>query len=293
MLWGGYCNNRTFKTKYQIKEYNNISALLENTNAIYINLPLTERDKYIREALLAGKHVLTEFPFCSNLEQSKELLALAKSKRLILMEGLKTAYCPAFGKLISLAKSGVIGNIINVEARFTQILGNMLQEQIMLSGGSIESLVSYPLLAIFKLLGTNYKNIRFISQIENNIDVFSKIDFVFDKAVATAIVAIDAKSEGNLVITGSKGYIYVPAPWWKTDYFEVRYEDINRNTKYFYQFAGEGLRYELVEFVRSIQNGRLENYFLTNEEMIAESRVIDSYLHMKNSNEQSEKFVII
>ena len=80
-----------------------------------------------------------------------------------------------------------------------------------------------------------------------------------------------------MVITGTKGYIYVPAPWWKTDYFEVRYEDINKNTKYFYKFEGEGLRYELVEFVRSIQDGRLDNIILTRDEMFGECMVISRY----------------
>ena len=38
--------------------------------------------------------------------------------------------------------------------------------------------------------------------------------------MATALVAINAKAEGDLVISGTKGYVYVPAPWWKTEYYE-------------------------------------------------------------------------
>ena len=278
---GIYCNN-TNKNQYNsLVCYANDSTLLKDIDAVYVNVPLRERYVYIKKALEKGKHVLAEFPFCNNLEQAHELLALAKKKQVVLMEGLKTAYCPAFGKLISLAKSGVIGNILNVEARFTQILGDELPEQIRIAGGSVESLAAYPLLAIFKLLGTKYTDVRFNSHIENGVDVFSKIDFVFENAVANATVAINAKAEGNLVITGTKGYIYVPAPWWKTDYFEVRYEDINKNTKYFYKFEGEGLRYELVEFVRSIQDGRLENYLLTQEEMLSEAEVFGKFKHQK------------
>ena len=280
-ITGIYCNNSN-KTQYDaIVHYVNDTTLLEDIDAVYVNVPLRERYSYIKRALELGKHILTEFPFCNNLEQAHELLALARDKQVVLMEGLKTAYCPAFGKLISLARSGVIGNILNVEARFTQILGNELTEQIRIAGGSVESLAAYPLLAIFKLLGTKYTDVKFYSRMENGVDVFSKIDFVFENAVATATVAINAKAEGNLVITGTKGYIYVPAPWWKTDYFEVRYEDINKNTKYFYKFEGEGLRYELVEFVRSIQDGRLENYLLTQEEMLAESKVIHTFLNKR------------
>ena len=68
------------------------------------------------------------------------------------------------------------------------------------------------------------------------------------------------KSEGDLVISGTKGYIYVPAPWWKTDYFEVRFEHSENNKRYFYQLDGEGIRYELVDFVKLINTGYSNNY---------------------------------
>lgn len=49
--------------------------------------------------------------------------------------------------------------------------------------------------------------------------------------------------------------MYVPAPWWKTDYFEIRYENQSNNKRYFYQLEGEGIRYELVAFVRAMERG--------------------------------------
>ena len=64
------------------------------------------------------------------------------------------------------------------------------------------------------------------------------------------------KSEGELVISGTRGYVYVPAPWWKTDYFEIRYEDPNQNRRYFYQLDGEGIRYELVAFAKAVETGK-------------------------------------
>ena len=63
------------------------------------------------------------------------------------------------------------------------------------------------------------------------------------------------KSEGELIISGTEGYIYVPAPWWKTDYFEVRYENPANNKRYFYQLEGEGIRYEIVSFIKTIKHG--------------------------------------
>jgi choline-phosphate cytidylyltransferase len=68
------------------------------------------------------------------------------------------------------------------------------------------------------------------------------------------------KSEGELIISGTQGYIYVPAPWWKTDYFEVRYENPANNKRYFYQLEGEGIRYEIVSFLKTIQRGTDYHY---------------------------------
>ena len=72
--------------------------------------------------------------------------------------------------------------------------------------------------------------------------------------------------EGNTIglTEGTKGYIYVPAPWWKTDYFEVRYEKPEDNQRFFYQLDGEGIRYEIVTFAKSIEAQRDLNYVETN-----------------------------
>ena len=57
-------------------------------------------------------------------------------------------------------------------------------------------------------------------------------------------------------MSGTKGYLYVPAPWWKTDYFEIRYENQELNRRYFYQLDGEGIRYELVAFAKAVVDGK-------------------------------------
>ena len=90
--------------------------------------------------------------------------------------------------------------------------------------------------------------------------ILDKINFIYEDAVASIKVGKGVKSEGDLIITGTKGYIYIPAPWWKTDYFEVRYEDQRENKRYFYQLDGEGIRYELLAFTRSIQENRMQSH---------------------------------
>lgn len=266
-------------------QYSLAEDLFQNVDAVYINSPLSQRYGYIRQALQNGKHVLTEFPFCPDYNKAKELLNLARENDLLLMEGLKTAYCPAFGKLIALVKSGRIGKILSVEANFTQILGRELKNQIRIAGGSMLSLGAYPLLAIFKLLGYDYKKIDFISHQENGVDTMTRVNLVYDHAMASALVAINAKAEGDLVISGTKGYVYVPAPWWKTEYYELRYEDINKNSKFFYKFEGEGLRYELVEFIQGIKENNKANLLLTCNDLTAEAKALNLFLNHWNVND--------
>lgn len=89
------------------------------------------------------------------------------------------------------------------------------------------------------------------------------------------------KSEGELIISGTKGYIYVPAPWWKTDYFEIRYENPADNKRYFYQLDGEGIRYELVSFLKAIQAGK--NYSYINDNVTeAFVRVVEDFYMRKH-----------
>ena len=267
-----------FVEDYELKVYPDQEAFYDAIDAVYIVVEPKYQFQAIMNALKHKKHVLVEFPILVTDEQLQEITDLADDNGCIFMEGLKTAYTPAFGKLIALAKSGIIGNILSVDANFTQILGKQLAEQIRLvDGGSVNALASYPFLAFVKFLGLEYKDIQFFSRNDDKgLDMFTKILVSYENAVATSNVAISGKSEGDMIISGDKGYIYVPAPWWKTEYFEVRFEDLNMNRKYFYKFDGEGLRYEISEFIQCILNKK-NSILLTIEEIRAITKMINQF----------------
>ena len=117
---------------------------------------------------------------------------------------------------------------------------------------------------------------------ENGVDIHTKGVMCYDHAVCSFKVGLGVKTEGNLVISGTKGYAYVPAPWWKTDYFELRYEDQNKNQKYFYKWDGAGLRYEIQEFVSCIVNNRMVSSRLTPRESIFMADVMQQFGERNN-----------
>ena len=256
-----------------------IDTLYEHADAIYIATPHNTHYKYIKDALNHGKHVLCEKPMVLSEKQAIELFELAETKGLILMEALKTAYAPGFIKLISTAKSGKIGKIVDVEAAFTKLVtGNGREFQKEENGGSFTELGSYPLLAIFKIFGTNYKDVHFKSFCnKDGIDLYTKADIEYEHAIASIKVGLGVKSEGNLVISGTRGNIIAEAPWWMTKSFEIHYEDIDLNEKYFSMYLGQGLRYEIAAFI-SLINHYDRKQIMSKKESIALARVMETFL---------------
>jgi predicted dehydrogenase len=194
-------------------------------------------------------------------DQGKELYKMAQQQGVILMEANKTAHCPAFNHLVTLIKSGVIGDVVDIEASLSQLLDENGREfDPGQAGGALYEQGSYPLLPIFKLMGINYENLNVYSRMQNGVDIYTRGAFRYPNAICSFKVGLAVKTEGDLIISGTKGYAYVPAPWWKTDYFEVRYENPANNKRYFYQLEGEGIRYEIVSFLKTIQRGTDYHY---------------------------------
>ena len=239
----------------------NYDELLDMVDAVYIISKPEKHYRHTKKALEAGKHVLCESPIAYTRDECKELYAIATEKNLILMDAIKTAYSTAYERLILMAKSGKIGKVLSVDTVCTSLRDGISIEGTDLSKkwNSMCGWAPAAMLPIFQIFGTDYKDKVFYTKFldENeNIDVFTKIDFVYPSGVGSVKVAKGAKAEGEMVIAGTEGYIYVPAPWWKTDYFEVRYENQEDNKRFFYQLDGEGIRYEIVAFAKAIESGK-------------------------------------
>jgi glycerol-3-phosphate cytidylyltransferase len=277
---------KKFARQFELKFFtNDFLSFFEKVDAVYIASPHKTHYEYIRSAIEHGKHVLCEKPMVLKASHAEEVYNLAKEKGLILLEGIKTAYAPGFLQLLAIARSGRIGEIRDVEASFTKLVtGDIRELKTEEKGGSVTELASYPLLAIFKLLGTNYKGFHFHTFLNDaGLDLYTKIHIHYDKSISTAKVGLGVKSEGELLISGTQGYIYVEAPWWKTQYFEVRHENTEQNEKFFSKFAGEGLRYELSDFMSLINGNEKKGFKFTQKESTAIAEIVEAFLEKKNT----------
>lgn len=264
------------------------SHLLEKVDAVYVLSHPTKHYEHVKQALLAGKHVLCESPLTLKVPECEELFNLAEDKHLILSEAIKTAYSTAYNRMILLAKSGKIGEVVSVDANCTSLkeIDYSDEEELCLTWNSLTAWGPTAMLPIFQLLGTGYVDKRIISRIGNEqyqYDEFTKVSFIYPHAVASIKVGKGVKSEGELIISGTKGYIYVPAPWWKTDYFEIRYENPQDNRRYFYQLDGEGIRYEIVAFVKAVEQGR-NMYNISRNVSVGNVKIMEDYSNGTTTN---------
>lgn len=244
-----------------VEAYNSYEELLNNSDAVYIITSPKFHYRDIKKALKHGKHVLCESPIALSEQECQKLFQLADEKKCILMDAIKTAYSTAYHRMLLQVKTGKIGIPKSIEATCTSIreIDSTDVNKMERSWNSISAWGPTALLPVLQIFGTNYRDCRITTWLDNeqyHYDAFTKLDFCYSDSVASVKVGQGVKSEGELIISGTKGYIYVPAPWWKTEYFEVRYENQENNRRYFYQLDGEGIRYELVSFARSIEAGK-------------------------------------
>lgn len=277
---------KAFAKAHGIEAFTDFDTFIGNVDVVYVASPHLSHYDYVKRSLLAGKHVLCEIPFTLKKEEALELYRLAEEKNLVLMEASKTAFCPAFGHIVTLIKSGIIGDVVDVKASLSKMVEPPTRElDAEQAGGAMNEHGPLNIMSIIKLLGIDWKDVDFHTKKENGVDTYTKGVINYPHATSSFTVGIGVKTEGNLVVSGTKGYVYVPAPWWLTDYFEVRYEDQTKNKKYFYSYDGEGLRYEIQEFLSMIVNDRRSCYKLRRRESVAIAEIIEKYRNGENVTE--------
>lgn len=255
----------SFGEKHGLAAFSDLETFFASVDAVYVASPHETHVSYARRALEAGKHVLCEKPLVFSRVQAEELFGLAKKRDVVLMEGLKTAYSPGYAKILELAKSGVIGEVKYIEACFTKLVEENSREFSDSGfGGSFTELGTYVILPVLSLFGSGYSDVFFDFVCNGKgLDTFTRATMRYEgnkeragksvkcEKLASVICGLGVKSEGRLMISGTKGYILTDAPWWKPTHISVHYEDASKVDTYECEFKGDGLRYEIESFAHA------------------------------------------
>ena len=248
--------------KYHIEQiYTDYDALLaqKDIDIIYVGLVNSAHYEYSRKALLAGKNVIVEKPFCSSLTEAKELERLAKEKKSYIFEAVTLLHMPnihAIRKALPLlGKIRIINcNYSQYSSRYERYLKKDIAPafDVQLSGGALMDINLYNIDFILGLFGrpqeVHYKaNIGY-----NGIDTSGVLTMVYPDFVAVCIGAKDSDSTGYCTIQGEKGWLQVVGGPNEFKGFELH---IDKKTETHHHNLYENrMVHEFIEFADIIEN---------------------------------------
>ncbi len=200
------------------KVYTDLDEFLEDeeVNVVYVASPNLLHYEQTKKALLAGKNVVCEKPFCTKAEQARELVALAKERHLLLVDAVPTAFLPNFEVVKrELPKVGkvklVLGNFSQYSSRYDQVLEggkpNVFNPEY--GGGCLMDINFYNVYLNIALFGKPQEAIYFPNIYEGLADTSGILIMKYDGFVSESAGAKDTWGVNSFQIEGEKGYIYV------------------------------------------------------------------------------------
>ncbi len=256
-----------FTGKYGGKACPSIEELLQSDiDAVYIaTLPDSHAD-YSILALNAGKHVLCEKPATVNLSQLNEVLAIAKSKKLLFMEGMKPPFYPLYQKLKVHLQTDPIGpaGYVRAGSAVADLSHDHPNFSYQLAGGAIMQIAPYEAFLALDWLGamTGLQAMGRFSGRE--VDMFSIFQTMHSDGYAQLYCGFDLHGKGDALISGPLGYITIHQNWWNPAKATINYLD-GRIVELDEPYTAGGLNYELAHFCELIRNGQTESPIITHE----------------------------
>ena len=198
--------------------YTGLAAFLADSevDVVYIATPNLLHYGQVRQALLAGKHVICEKPFCTRADQARELLELAMERRLFLIEAVPTPFLPNFPVLREhLPKVGpvklVLGNYTQYSARYEKLLAgevpNVFNPEF--AGGCLMDINYYNVYLTIALFGPPAQAVYRPNLFDNGIDTSGVMYLSYPDFSAVLAGAKDARGVSSFQVEGERGFLYV------------------------------------------------------------------------------------
>lgn len=251
----------TFQKKYNIENvFDDVDAMIEASDIIYIHCSTTTRANYIRRAINSKKHVIYDSPATLETKEIEELLDLAKENNVILMENIKMVHIYVFNQLLWMTQGGLIGDIISFNCSISkndESRSNLFYD-----------LSSLALLPMLKIMGQDYEEVDFmIKQEDEEID-FASMNFKYPNGRAVINVGNKIRVDNQLEIIGSEGTIRMKDNWWRSKYFELHKPGINEAELYNTNFEGNGFKYLIKGLSTMLSNNQTDSMGVFKDESI-------------------------
>lgn len=254
------------------RTFKNYNQFLDSVDIVYINASLEKRYDYIKQALLASKHVVSDSPMSLEVNKVKELYTIAKKKGVVLLDNVPTVYVRTFNQLLSIARGSVIGDIINIQCHLALDEFNSYYER-----SQYDALYSM-ICILLKILGEDCVKVH-SRHYSNDTCIYRQFDLDYGEYFGEGILTQNLNQTSSLDIIGTKGKISIPKNWWKAAYVEVSLYKEDYIRRYCTNFEGNGFRYLIQVMLQMIKEHELESQRLSPDDSIAIMKVLSEIMN--------------
>lgn len=256
-------------------------VLDDEVDVIYVATPHPMHFANASLALEHGKPVLVEKAFTMSGQEARDLVALARSKNLFLMEAMWTRFLPHVIKLRELVSNGVLGEIVNVEADHGQWFEEDESFRLFapeLGGSALLDLGVYPVSFASMILGAPARVVAMVEPAFTGVD--GQVGMLFgyaNGAQAVLSCTSGARTATRACISGTLGRIEIDGDFYAPTSFMLIPRDGERE-RFDFATQGRGLHYQAEEVARCLQAGLLESEGMPLDESVAIMETIDQVL---------------
>ncbi len=249
----------------------------DTLDLIYIATPMSFHAEQIRLCLDHGRNVLCEKAFTVTARQAREVLALAKQRKLLLAEAIWTRYMPARKMIRACVDSGELGDVWSLSANLGYPrLGTRRLTDPSLGGGALLDLGVYPLNFALMAFGEDIVQVdSSVVRLDTGVDAAESITLVWGNGRTAHLQAdIRVSTDRRGVISGTRGYLEVDNI---NNPEEIRIRDREHQVVRTLALPEKitGYEYEFRACARALAEGRLECEEMPHREILRVMELVE------------------
>ncbi|MCU1404040.1 MAG: gfo/Idh/MocA family oxidoreductase [Glaciihabitans sp.] len=250
-----------------------------SVTAVYVSTPHPFHFEGAIAALNAGKHVLVEKAFTMNADQARQIVELAESRGLVVLEAMWTRWLPHMVRLRELIAEGTIGDVRTVLADHNQKLPSDPKHRIndpALGGGALLDLGIYPISFAWDIFGKPSTISAISSATSTGVDRQTSVTLGYtDGQQAVLQFALDTAGPNSAVVLGTDGWIEIAATWYAPTSFLVYNADNVVIEGFDADVNSRGMQYQAWELERLVRAGLTSGTVLPPSESVAIMETLD------------------
>lgn len=246
---------------------------------IYIATPHPQHAAAARLALNAGKHILVEKAFTLNAAEAAEIVALAQSRGLVVLEAMWTRFLPHMVRLRQIIAEGRLGEIRSITADHRQKLPDDPKHRLNaleLGGGALLDLGIYPISFAWDILGKPQNILAAATFRATGADAqVATILHYANGAMATTLSSSDSAGPNRASVVGTKGRVEIDRVWYCPTQLRVYDNDNTLLESFDGTVEGRGMQFQAREVERLVAAGLTAGEILPPAQSVAIMETLD------------------